>query len=195
GHDQARHRRRHGRFGRRAHDRGAARPRSDPVLHPARVVAADDSDHGRMSVARISARAGSALAVGAAVAVLAGCGGGSTDSGGLTARDRKAAQSAVGAARNPNITAQLLNITPTVQAIPAACRVRLVSKDPSTFRVYLFWIPWLGSEPYSWVDMQITKDPKKGTFHLGTAKPVLPGGRLTPNGQSVDPWSLDTTLL
>ncbi len=24
---------------------------------------------------------------------------------------------------------------------------------------------------------------------------MLPGGRLTPNGQNVDPWSLDTTLL
>ena len=30
---------------------------------------------------------------------------------------------------------------------------------------------------------------------MGTAKPVLPGGLLTANGRSVDPFSQDTTIL
>jgi hypothetical protein len=44
--------------------------------------------------------------------------------------------------------------------------------------------------------MKVTKDPKTSTFHLGTSEPVLlPGGRLSPNGRSVNPRSVDTTLL
>ena len=95
-----------------------------------------------------------------------------------------------------NVARQLVSITETVQAVPAACRVHLVSSDPSTFRVYVFWVPWLASQTYTWLDMTITKDAvSKGRFLLGTAKPVLPGGRLTPDGHSVNPFSLDTTLL
>jgi hypothetical protein len=145
---------------------------------------------------RISVRACAALVVTAGVAALAGCGGGgAVDSGGLTAGDRKAAQAAMDALRKSNIPLQLVTITDTVQEVPAACRVRLVSKDPSTFRVYVFWIPWLGSEPYTWLDMTFTKDVSQGTFRLGTDKPVLPSGRLTPNGRNVNPYSVDATLL
>jgi hypothetical protein len=131
----------------------------------------------------------------AAIVALAGCGSEAVDSGGLTSSDRKAAQTAMDALQGSNISLQLVAITEQVQSVPAACRVRLVARHPSTFRVYVFWIPWLGSSPYTWLDMTITKDASQGTFHLGTSKPVLPGGRLTPNGRSVDPWSLDTTLL
>jgi len=95
-----------------------------------------------------------------------------------------------------NVARQLVSITETVQAVPAACRIHLVSTDPSTFRVYVFWVPWLASQAYTWLDMTITRDAaSKGRFLLGTAKPVLPGGKLAPDGRSVNPWSLDTTLM
>jgi hypothetical protein len=94
-----------------------------------------------------------------------------------------------------NIAIQLVTITDTVQSVPGACRVHLVSRDPSTFRVYVFWTPWLGSQPYTWLDMTLSEDVSRDTFHLGTAKPVLPGGRLDPNGRNVNPWTVDTTLL
>src|SRR4051794_32338933 len=97
---------------------------------------------------------------------LPGCGGGAVDSGGLTAGDRKAAQTAMDALQKSNISAQLVNITDTLQAVPAACRVHLTSKEPRTFKVYVFWIPWLGSEPYTWLDMTLTKDASKESFHL-----------------------------
>lgn len=144
---------------------------------------------------RVSERAFAALAVTAGVAALAGCGGGAADSGGLTAGDRKDAQAALDALRNTNIPIQLVNITDTLQSVPAACRVRLVSKEPSTFKVYVFWTPWLGSEPYTWLDMTFTKDVSRGRFQLGTDKPVLPGGRLDPTGRYVNPRSVDMTIL
>jgi len=129
------------------------------------------------------------------VAALAGCGGGGVDSGGLTAGERTDARDAVASLEGSNISRQLVNITETLQAVPSACRVHLVSREPNTFRVYIFWVPWLGSESYTWLDMTITKDASKGTFRLGTEKPVLPGGRLLNDGRSVDPYSIDTNLL
>jgi hypothetical protein len=136
-----------------------------------------------------------ALLAAVAVVALAGCAGGGVDSGGLTAADRRAAREVLDGLRNTNISRQLVAVTETVQNIPSACRVRLVSKEPRTFRIYVFWVPWLGSEPYTWLDMRITGDPKQGSFHMGTALPVLPGGRLSPDGRSVNPYSLDTTVL
>ena len=117
------------------------------------------------------------------------------DSGGLTAGDRKSAQDALSALHGSNVALQLVTTTKIVESTPAACRVHLDSTSPATFRVYVFWIPWLGSETYTWLDMKVTKDPKQDTFVMGTAKPVLPGGILTANGRSVDPYSQDTTLL
>jgi hypothetical protein len=147
---------------------------------------------------RWSRRIGGALgglAATVCVAALAGCGGGGVDSGGLSAGDRAAARDAVASLQGSNISKQLVSITETLQAVPSACRVHLVSKDPSTFQVYVFWVPWLGSESYTWLDMTITKDGRRGTFHLGTEKPVLPGGRLLNDGRSLDPYSIDTNLL
>jgi hypothetical protein len=44
--------------------------------------------------------------------------------------------------------------------------------------------------------MKVTKDPRTSTFDLGTADPVLlPGGRLSTNGRTVNPLSVDTTVL
>jgi len=136
-----------------------------------------------------------AVLVVACVVALTGCGGGGVDSGGLSAGEGTDARAAIASLQGSNITRQLLNITETLQSIPSACRVHLVSRDPSTFRVYVFWIPWLGSESYTWLDMTITKEGSKGTFRLGTEKPVLPGGRLLNDGRSIDPYSIDTNLL
>jgi hypothetical protein len=136
-----------------------------------------------------------ALAALAAACTLAGCGSGGVDSGGLTAGDRRTAQSALDALHGSNVALQLVTTTKIVESTPAACRVHLLSKSPATFRVYVFWIPWLGSEAYTWLDMKVMKDPKQDTFVMGTAKPVLPGGLLTANGRSVDPYSQDTTIL
>jgi hypothetical protein len=44
--------------------------------------------------------------------------------------------------------------------------------------------------------MKVTGDPRTSTFHLGTSDPVLlPGGRLNPNGRSINQRSVDTTVL
>ena len=126
---------------------------------------------------------------------LAGCASDAVDSGGLTARERKTAQTAVDSMQNSNISLQLVAITRWVQSVPAACRVRLASRNPSTFKVYVFWIPWLAAAPYVWLNMRLTDDPRTSTFHLGTAQPVLPGGRLNRDGRSVNRASVDTTLL
>jgi hypothetical protein len=137
------------------------------------------------------------LVVTAACALaLAGCGSDAVDAGGLTAHDRTAAQRAVDGLQNSNIPLQLVAITRWVQNVPAACRIHLASRSPDTYEVYVFWIPYLAAEPYVWLNMKLTNDPKTSTFHLGTSEPVLlPGGRLSPNGRTVNPRSIDTTLL
>ncbi len=117
------------------------------------------------------------------------------DSGGLTARERQAAQTALDGLQNSNISFQLVSITKWVQRVPATCRVRLSSQNPTTFEVYVFWIPWLAAEPYAWLNMNLTSDQQKSTFHLGTVQPVLSGGTLKRNGRSINPGSIDTTLL
>jgi hypothetical protein len=132
----------------------------------------------------------------ALVLALTGCGSGGADSGGLTAHDRTAAQSAVDELQGSNISLQLVAISRFVQRVPAACRVHLVSRRPSTYEVYVFWIPYLAAEPYVWINMKVTKDPRTSTFQLGSSDPVsLPGGRLSTNGRSVNPLSVDTTVL
>ena len=75
-----------------------------------------------------------------------------------------------------NIPLQLLAISEGVQEAPAACRVHLVSSHPTTFKVYIFWIPYLGGEDYTWLNMTISKDANRDTFHLGAAHPVCPAG-------------------
>jgi hypothetical protein len=117
------------------------------------------------------------------------------DPGGLTAGQRETAQRAVDSLQDSNISLQLVNVTRWVQSAPAACRVRLVSHNPSAVDVYVFWVPWLAAAPYVWLNMSLTDDPRASTFHLGTAQPVLPGGRLKPDGRSVNRASVDTTLL
>jgi hypothetical protein len=136
------------------------------------------------------------VVVAAAGLALAGCGGGGgVDSGGLTSGDRAAAQSAMDTLRNSNISFQLVTITQWVQNVPAACRVRLVSGSPNTYEVYLFWIPWLAAEPYVWLNMKVTGDPRTSTFHLGTVQPILPGGKLRRDGRTIKPGTVDTTIL
>jgi hypothetical protein len=125
----------------------------------------------------------------------AGCATDAADSGGLTAADRADAQRSLDSLQNSNISLQLVAVTRWVQSVPSTCRVHLVSRKPSVVQVYLFWIPWLAAQPYVWLDMNVTDDPETSTFHLGAAQPVLPGGRLNPNGRSVNRRSVDTTLL
>jgi hypothetical protein len=140
-------------------------------------------------------RAGLLIVTAASVVALAGCGSDARDSGGLTARDRRTAQSALDSLQSSNISLQLVTVTRWVQSVPAACRVRLVSRNPRTVRVYVFWIPWLAAAPYVWINMNVTNDPRTSTFHLGTTQPVLPGGRLNRDGRTVNRASVDTTLL
>ncbi|HST19261.1 MAG TPA: hypothetical protein VLK36_16595 [Gaiellaceae bacterium] len=116
--------------------------------------------------------------------------------GGLTAGERADAQRALDGLQDSNISFQLAAITTKwAQNAPATCRVGLVSRNPSRFEVYIFWVPWLAAEPYIWLNMKLADDPTKSTFTLGTTQPVLPGGRLTRNGRSVNRLSVDTTLL
>ena len=114
--------------------------------------------------------------------------------GGLSATEREDAQAALDKLQASNISFQLATITTRwAQNVPAACRVGLASRNPDTFKVYVFWVPWLAAEPYIWLNMDLRNDP--GTFSLGTTQPVLPGGRLTKNGRTVNRLSVDTTLL
>jgi hypothetical protein len=118
----------------------------------------------------------------------------STAAGALTAGQRADAQRALDGLQDSNISLQLATITKKwAQNVPATCRVALVSRNPNRFKVYVFWVPWLAAEPYIWLNMNLADDPH--TFRLGTTQPVLPGGRLTRNGRSVNRLSVDTTLL
>jgi hypothetical protein len=114
-----------------------------------------------------------ALVAVASVALLTGCG---TDSGGLTIEDRNAAQLAMNALQGSNIPTVILNLTSTAGQIPETCRVHLESRDPHAFKVYIFWIPYIGPAGYTWLDMTITKDPTQDKFKQGSAPSELEGG-------------------
>jgi hypothetical protein len=144
---------------------------------------------------RALSRGARLLALVASVLAVAGCTGDGNDAGGLGTRERETAQNALDVLQGSNISLQLVNITRWVQNPPAECRVRVESADPSRVEVYVFWVPWLAATPYVWLDMRLTNDPRTSTFHLGTSQPVLPGGRLKPDGRSVNRASVDTTLL
>jgi hypothetical protein len=149
----------------------------------------------RASRHHLKAVTGAGAVVLASIALLSGCGSASVDSGGLTSGQRHDAQAALDSLSGSNIPVQLVAISDTVEKLPAACRVHLVSTNPSTFKVYLFWIPFLGSESYTWLNMTIGQKASQDSFHLATQQPVLPGGLLSPNGQGVVPWTQDTNLL
>ena len=83
-------------------------------------------------------------------------------SGGLSAAERDAAQAALDALQDSNISLQLATITTRwAQNIPATCRVGLVSRSPNRFKVYLFWVPWLAAEPYIWLNMDSDRRPSR----------------------------------
>jgi hypothetical protein len=133
-------------------------------------------------------RLGLVAIVGAAV--LAGCGSGAVDSGGFTAGDRNAAQGAMNALQHSSIPHTLVNMTFASRLPPAACQVHLESRNPTTFKVYLFWVPFIGSS-YTWLDMSITSVASRDTFHIGSAVAALPGGKLGPSGRSILPKTRD----
>lgn len=123
------------------------------------------------------------VAVGGALTVAgSGCGSASVDSGGLSRNDRNEAQIALNALQGSNISTQLVALTATAGQVPAACQVHLVSRSPATFKVYIFWIPYVGPSSYSWITMLITKDGPSDKFHLGTQRAVFPGGLLVAGG-------------
>jgi len=131
------------------------------------------------------------LAIVVLALALAGCGGGS-DAGGLSAADRNAAQMAVNTLQGSNIPTQLVDLTATAGLVPAACQVHLVSRRPYTFDVYVFWIPFIGPQAYSWLSMRIGADLTNDRFHLGTAPAVLSaGGVRLGNGATVPPTFAD----
>jgi hypothetical protein len=112
-------------------------------------------------------------------------GDGAVKSGGLTRGERVDAQAAMDALQNSNISFQLVAISRWVQSVPAACRIRVVPGNPSMYKVYVFWIPSLAANPYVWLDMNVTNDPRTSTFHLGAVQPVL-SGPLNADGRTVD---------
>ncbi len=149
----------------------------------------------RLTTRTASARALLLLAAVAGVLALAGCGSTPVAADGLSSKDRQAAQAALDKLQNSNISTQLLNLTLQVQNVPAACQIREVPEKPGSYEVYVFWIPWLAVEPYAWITMKLTGDPHTSTFHLETTEPILPGGRLNKDGQTINRGSIDTTLL
>src|SRR5262249_38161200 len=129
-----------------AHDRvrrgqsgvGAGRAQADPVVPANQVLTAGPLDDAGMTTRRRIARASLAAFAAASVVILAGCGSGDgIDSGGLSAGDRSAAQTALDGLSGTNISRQLVAITGLVQSAPTACRVHQVSSDPHTFEVYV----------------------------------------------------------
>ncbi len=135
------------------------------------------------------------LATLAGTLVLAACGTTTVDSSGLSSADRGAAQTALSALDGSNIPLLVLAISGDVQEAPVACRLHLVTHQPRTFKVYMFWIPWLAGEDYTWLNMTLSEDRSHDRFHLGSAHPVLPGGQLSANGRSIVPGTVDTNLL
>jgi hypothetical protein len=153
--------------------------------------------HGRLAVPSraVGALAGrrvlGGLSLSIVVLAMAGCGGG-TDGGGLSAADRNAAQTAMNTLQGSNIPTQLVDLTATAGLVPAACQLHLVSRSPYTFDVYVFWIPFVGPQSYSWLSMRIGADPTNDRFHLGTAPAVLSGGGVQlGNGVTVPPTFAD----
>jgi hypothetical protein len=107
------------------------------------------------------------------------------------ASDRQEAQAALNALQPTNIPRQLVKLTRAARLPPAACRVHVRSRSPRLFDVYIFWTPYIGPAPYTWLTMSLGKDTSKDTFHLGAALPALPGGMLAPDGKSLVPGSDD----
>jgi len=96
--------------------------------------------------------------------------------GGLTARERSDAQTALDGLQKSNVSFQLVAISRWVQSIPTACRVRPEPQSPGTYRIYVFWVPALAANPYVWLDMNLPDDAQKGTFRLGATQPAAPIG-------------------
>ena len=116
--------------------------------------------------------------------------------GGLSSSQRADAQAVLDALQGSNIALQITTVTTWVQNLPSTCRVRVAAEEPRSYDVYLFWTPWLAAQPYVWLTMRIPAgEPAKGDYSLGTADPVLPGGKLNADGRTINPASVDTTLL
>jgi hypothetical protein len=115
---------------------------------------------------------------------MAGCGGESTeaDSGGLTASDRKAAESALHELASTAIPSTLIKVTAIAAAAPDVCRIRLQSTNPRKFRLFVFWTPQKNEDPeaganeptYAWLDATLGETIVASSFHMGHASTKLP---------------------
>jgi hypothetical protein len=123
-------------------------------------------------------RRATALAVGAAALVgpLTACGGSArVDNAAFTARDRSDAQAVLDTLRASSIPTTLVQTTGIAAATPAVCRVRVKTRRPQRFELFLFWVPpkikdpVLGSDPptYTWFDATLTKNLVEDQFHIG----------------------------
>ena len=130
------------------------------------------------------------------VIVLVSCGSGEVDPGGLTGDDRSAAQVAMNAIQNSNIPRVLLALSYRAGHPPAACRVHLASRTPRTFRVYVFWVPFIEAQSYTWLNMTLGESASDDKFHMG-AQAVNPVGvRPTgsDHGKTIESPNYDTPL-
>jgi hypothetical protein len=115
----------------------------------------------------------------ASAVALAGCGSAKADRDGFTAGDRKAAQAALDTLRQTSIPVALVSFTATARTAPAVCRIHLNSTTPRTFKLFLFWEPFINPEvtkeaikaTYTWFDATIGQQVLQDTFSLGHAKP------------------------
>lgn len=94
------------------------------------------------------------------------------------------------ALQHSSIPHTLVNMTFASRLPPAACQVHLESRNPTAFKVYIFWVPFIGAS-YTWLDMSITHDASRDKFHIGSAVAALPGGKLGPSGRSILPKTRD----
>ncbi len=111
----------------------------------------------------------------AAVALLAGCGGGKVDAGGFTSSQFTAAKNALGVLGPTAVYDNALKTSLTFASPPTNCVVHIESTKPLTFRLFMTWIPdqsklGKGTErPYSWLSAVIGTNGLKGdySFHSG----------------------------
>jgi hypothetical protein len=115
--------------------------------------------------------------------ILSACGGnGGVDRGGFTASDRAAAQSALDSLEATSVPTTLVQTTGIAAAAPDVCQIRIQSRKPTTFELFLFWTPAKISDPvrgagdpgYTWFEATLSAHVVEDTFHIGHVEAKLP---------------------
>ena len=113
----------------------------------------------------------------AAMLALAGCGSSKTDAGGFTKSDRLDAQRALDTLEYTSIPSAVLQISDESH-VPNSCTVHLQSKSPTTFRVFLTWIPRntdiANGDSYTWLEAIVSPTGEKPVFHMGNIPSDVP---------------------